>query len=179
MNPEPRVEAVRALGMCCEITDLAHGGVVRHAAAYARATDSVWCRIRPSRAMRKSRVDHAGLHDSGSGSLEQMRDLGRKRPAHIFLQAGMGSFAAPCWAFSPLRRVAAAPLAISVKPHNAGCVFRSVRARHGRTRSADGDPAHHDGQAGLRRGQHAGLGDYGNIFSPHVRTAWWITACAC
>ena len=40
MNPEPRVEAVRALGMCCEITDLAHGGVVRHAAAYARATDS-------------------------------------------------------------------------------------------------------------------------------------------
>ena len=33
----------------------------------------------------------------------------------------------------------AAPLAISVEPHNADCVFRSVRAGDGRARAVDGD----------------------------------------
>ena len=75
-------------------------------------------------------------------ALEQMRALGRERPTHILLQAGVGSFAAAVLGFFTIEAAeagVAAPLAISVEPHNADCVFRSVRAGDGRARAVDGD----------------------------------------
>ena len=142
-SAEARAEAVRALGARCEITDLTYDDVVRHAAAYTRATGGVL--VQDTAWPGYEEIPHwimQGYTTLALEALEQMRALGRERPTHIFLQAGVGSFAAAVLGFFTIEAAeagVAAPLAISVEPHNADCVFRSVRAGDGRARAVDGD----------------------------------------
>ncbi len=138
-----RAEAVRALGARCEITDLAYDDVVRHAAAYARATDGVLVQDTAWTGYEEiPRWIMLGYTTLALEALEQMRALGHERPTHLFLQAGVGSFAAAVLGFFAAEADeagVAAPLAISVEPHNADCVFRSVRAGDGRARTVGGE----------------------------------------
>ncbi|MGE9984986.1 diaminopropionate ammonia-lyase [Desulfovibrio sp. SGI.169] len=141
-SAEARAEAVRALGARCEITDLSYDDAVRHAAAYARATggvltqDTAWAGYEEI-----PRWIMQGYTSLALESLEQMRALGGRGPTHIFLQAGVGSFAAAVLGFFATEAAEAghaAPLVVSVEPHNADCVFRSVRAGDGRARPVRG-----------------------------------------
>ena len=138
---EARVAAIRAQGAECVVTDLAYDDAVRHAAAHARETggilvqDTAWAgyELIPAWIM------------EGYGTLaleiaEQLTALGSDNaPSHVFLQAGVGSFAAAALAaLGAALGEAGAPDFVSVEPHAADCVFRSVRAGKERPEACPG-----------------------------------------
>lgn len=132
-----RVAAIRAQGAECVVTGLGYDDAVRHAAAHARQMGGIL--------VQDTAWDGYGEIPSwimeGYGTLaleaaEQLRDLkgaGEEGvwPSHVFLQAGVGSFAAAVLAtLGPALAAAGAPAPafLSVEPHAADCVFRSLKA---------------------------------------------------
>jgi diaminopropionate ammonia-lyase len=70
---------------------------------------------------------------------EQLSQHGVARPTHIFLQAGVGAFAAAAIAFYQKRFGAAAPTSLIVEPRTAGCLYHSVQIGDGQPHTIDGD----------------------------------------
>lgn len=145
-----RAEAIRALGAQCEITQCNYDDTVRHAASQARrdgvlVQDTAWPGYEeiPLWIMQ-------GYTTLALEAHEQMREMGTAGslglPSHIFLQAGVGSFAAAVLGYfmhacaGTCGRAAHEPslTAVSVEPHKADCVFQSLRAGDGRTCAVGG-----------------------------------------
>lgn len=128
-----RVAAIRAQGAECVVTDLAYDDAVRHAAAHARETgallvqDTAWAGYEKIPAWIMEGYGTLALETA-----EQVAAAGPESwPSHVFLQAGVGSFAAAVLASLGVALEecgAPHPAFVSVEPHAADCVFRSVRA---------------------------------------------------
>lgn len=82
---------------------------------------------------------------------EQLAGQGVARPTHIFLQAGVGAFAAAMIAFYKKIFGAAAPMSIVVEPRTAACLYHSVQVGDGDPHTANGDL--HTVMAGLACGE--------------------------
>lgn len=127
-----RVAAIRAQGAECVVTDLPYDDAVRHAAAHARETgaflvqDTAWAGYEKIPAWIMEGYGTLALETAG-----QLSAAGPECwPSHVFLQAGVGSFAAAVLsALGVALGDAGAPVPafVSVEPHAADCVFRSVR----------------------------------------------------
>ena len=137
-----RVAAIRAQGAECTVTELAYDDAVRHAAAHARETggilvqDTAWEGYEqiPSWIME-------GYGTLALEAAEQLAGMGGEGPTHVFVQAGVGSFAAAMVAGlgAALRtQRMPQPRFVSVEPHNADCVFRSLAAGDGCPRTCPG-----------------------------------------
>lgn len=70
---------------------------------------------------------------------EQLAGQGLVRPTHIFLQAGVGAFAASCIAFYKKLFGDQAPVAVVVEPASAGCLYHSMEVGDGQPHSIEGD----------------------------------------
>ena len=70
---------------------------------------------------------------------EQFAALGIIKPTHIFLQAGVGAFAAAVIAFYEKLFGADAPISVVVEPRRADCLYHSLRIGDGRPHSVSGD----------------------------------------
>ena len=70
---------------------------------------------------------------------EQFAALGIIKPTHIFLQAGVGAFAAAVIAFYEKLFGAGAPISVVVEPRMADCLYHSLRIGDGRPHSVSGD----------------------------------------
>ena len=70
---------------------------------------------------------------------EQFAALGIVKPTHVFLQAGVGAFAASVIAFYEKLFGADAPISIVVEPRMADCLYHSLRIGDGRPHSVSGD----------------------------------------
>lgn len=70
---------------------------------------------------------------------EQLAAQGIIRPTHIFLQAGVGAFAAAMIAFYEKLFGADAPVAVVVEPRTAACLYHSVQVGDGRPHAVSGD----------------------------------------
>ncbi len=70
---------------------------------------------------------------------EQFAALGIIKPTHIFLQAGVGAFAAAVIAFYEKLFGADAPISVVVEPRMADCLYHSLRIGDGRPHSVSGD----------------------------------------
>jgi len=70
---------------------------------------------------------------------EQFAAQGIVKPTHIFLQAGVGAFAAAVIAFYKKLFGAAAPISVVVEPRAADCIYHSVRIDDGDPHSVTGD----------------------------------------
>lgn len=143
-----RVAAIRAQGAECVVTDFAYDDAVRHAAAHAcqvggiLVQDTAWEGYEeiPSWIMEgygtlalETAEQLAGLQEAGDGG---------GWPSHVFLQAGVGSFAAAMLATlgAALARAGKPlPTFVSVEPHAADCVFRSLRAGDEKPRTCPGN----------------------------------------
>lgn len=139
-----RVAAIRAQGAECVVTDLAYDDAVRHAAAHARETggilvqDTAWAGY--------ERIPGWIMEGYGTLALEAAEQLAALAgpggsPSHVFLQAGVGSFAAAIMATleTALGEAGAPrPRFVSVEPHAADCVFRSLKAGDETPRSCPG-----------------------------------------
>ena len=70
---------------------------------------------------------------------EQFAALGIVKPTHVFLQAGVGAFAASVIAFYEKLFGADAPISVVVEPRRADCLYHSLRIGDGRPHSVSGD----------------------------------------
>lgn len=171
-----RVEAIRAQGAHCVVTDLSYDDAVRHAAAHARRSggilvqDTAWEGYEeiPSWIME-------GYGTLALEALEQMAALENSGaplwPTHIFLQAGVGSFAAAmlgCFSRALRERGVPLPRFVSMEPRAADCVFRSLAA--GAPRRVPG------GLETLMAG--LSCGEVSNLAWPVLRDGL-AAACAC
>ncbi len=70
---------------------------------------------------------------------EQLSAQGIIKPTHIFLQAGVGAFAAAMIAFYEKLFGADAPIAVVVEPRAAACLYHSLEVGDGQPHSVSGD----------------------------------------
>jgi diaminopropionate ammonia-lyase len=70
---------------------------------------------------------------------EQFAAQGIVKPTHIFLQAGVGAFAAAMIAFYEKLFGDAAPISVVVEPREAACLYHSVDVDDGQPHSISGD----------------------------------------
>lgn len=70
---------------------------------------------------------------------EQFAAQGIIKPTHIFLQAGVGAFAAAMIAFYEKLFGAEAPISVVVEPREAACLYHSLAMDDGRPHSISGD----------------------------------------
>jgi diaminopropionate ammonia-lyase len=70
---------------------------------------------------------------------EQLAAQGIVKPTHIFLQAGVGAFAAAMIAFYEKLFGDAAPISVVVEPRTAACLYYSMQIGDGRPHTVTGD----------------------------------------
>ncbi len=70
---------------------------------------------------------------------EQLAAQGIVKPTHIFVQAGVGAFAAAMIAFYEKLFGDAAPISVVVEPRTAACLYHSMQIGDGRPHSVTGD----------------------------------------
>lgn len=142
-----RVAAIRAQGAECVVTDLPYDDAVRHAAAHARDCGGILVQDTAWEGYEK--IPAWIMEGYGTLALETAEQLGvagglpgeRVHPSHVFLQAGVGSFAAAVLAGLGAAigdSGGAQPAFVSVEPHAADCVFRSIKAADENARNCPG-----------------------------------------
>ncbi|MEG6503109.1 diaminopropionate ammonia-lyase, partial [Desulfovibrio sp. 1214_IL3152] len=124
-----RAENIRKTGAQCTITDLNYDDTVRLAMQHAQQTggvlvqDTAWDGYEEMPLWIMQGYTTLALEAD-----EQWRECGLRPPTHIFLQAGVGSFAAAALGYFTAVWGDAAPQAITVEPQAADCFYRSFMA---------------------------------------------------
>jgi diaminopropionate ammonia-lyase len=132
--PESKVMAMRALG--AEVSRIA--GNYDDSVRYAKriAAEQGWLLISDTSDLVSDAVAAEVTQGYGVMALEIMEQLNGYMPTHVFLQAGVGGFAAAIAGCFAQNAAAARPRAIVVEPASAACVMQNAIA-HG--------PSHVDG----------------------------------
>ena len=135
-----RVENIRALGAECSVTDLNYDDAVRM--TWARARERGWVMVQDTAWDGYEEIPAwimQGYTTLAAEALEQMRTAGTQAPTHVFLQAGVGSFAGAVLGCLAAELGPDMPVFVIVEPHRANCIYRSVLAADGRPHSVAGD----------------------------------------
>jgi diaminopropionate ammonia-lyase len=139
-SAQERVANIRAAGAECHVTEYNYDDSVRIANEYAERNGGVMVQDTAWEGYEDiPRWIMQGYMTVAVEILEQLRGLGADAPTHLFLQAGVGSFAGAI-----LGKMAAAlgdetPVTAIVEPHQANCIFRSLRAQDGLPHSVTGE----------------------------------------
>lgn len=139
-SSEIRLENIRREGAQAEITDLNYDDSVRAALAYAErhnavlVQDSAWDGYEeiPTWIMQ----GYCTLIDE---AMEQIEEEGAPYPTHVFLQAGVGSFAASMLGYMISKFGSNRPTTIIVEPETAACIYKSAAAADGLPHAVGGD----------------------------------------
>lgn len=135
-----RLENIKKEGAEAYITDYNYDDAVRYADQYAKkhggvvVQDTAW----------------EGYEDiplwimQGYGTLideaiEQIENLGQGKPTHVFLQAGVGSFAGAVQGYLASKYGDKRPVTVIVEPSTAACIYKSARASDGKPHAVKGD----------------------------------------
>lgn len=137
-----RLENIRAEGAVASITDLNYDEAVRLAADHAEkfgwvvVQDTAWTGYEeiPAWIMQ-------GYGTIAAEALEQLNSQGVKKPTHIFLQAGVGSFAGAIEGYFASVFGEEKPKTIIVESDVADCLYRSVIANDEQPRIVTGEMA--------------------------------------
>lgn len=163
-----RLANIRAEGATASITEFNYDGAVRLAAEDARkygwvvVQDTAWEGYEeiPAWIMQ-------GYGTMAAEALGQLTRLGVEKPTHIFLQAGVGSFAGAVQGYVASVFGRERPKTIIVEPDLADCLYRSALANDGKPCVVGGDMA--TIMAGLACGEPNTIGwevlrDYSDMF---------------
>ncbi|MBR4099175.1 MAG: diaminopropionate ammonia-lyase, partial [Clostridium sp.] len=132
-----RLENIRAQGARAEITELNYDDAVRLADREAKTTggvliqDTAW----PGYEEIPARIMQGYTTLAG----EIMEQLDGQRPTHLFLQAGVGSFAGAVLGAFAAHWGADRPVTCIMEPDKADCLFRTARADDGQLHFVTGD----------------------------------------
>jgi len=73
-------------------------------------------------------------------AIEQIEALGEAKPTHVFLQAGVGSFAGAVQGYLASKYdKRTRPITIIVEPENAACIFKSAKINDGKPHAVTGE----------------------------------------
>jgi diaminopropionate ammonia-lyase len=134
-----RLENIRAHGAEATITDLNYDDAVRLSEKMAREhgwviiQDTAWPGYEdvPTWIMQ-------GYTTLAVEAVEQMREMGTAAPGHVFLQAGVGSFAGGVLGFLAAS-LDTLPTVTIVEPDKADCIYKSALAGDGQPHTVTGD----------------------------------------
>lgn len=135
-----RLENIRKEGAKATITDVNYDDAVRLAQKYAKEhensvviQDTAWEGYKdiPTWIMQ----GYATLIDE---AIEQIQAEGHEKPTHVFLQAGVGSFAGSVQGYLVSVYGENRPITTIVEPENAACIYKSAKASNGKPRNVTG-----------------------------------------
>lgn len=139
-SSQVRLNNIKKEGSEALITNLNYDDAVRFANKYAQEheavmiQDSAWEGYEniPTWIMQ----GYATLIDE---AMQQICDESKEYPTHIFLQAGVGSFAASVQGYLAAAFGGERPITIIVEPNEAACIYNSVKAGDGIAHAVTGD----------------------------------------
>ena len=137
-----RADNIRATGAECTITDLNYDDAVR--LANGEAEKHGWIMVQDTAWEGYEDIPRwimQGYMTLAIEALEQLRGTGVDTPSHLFLQAGVGSFAGAALGFFAAALGDRCPVTSIVEPHLANCIFKSLVAADGSPHNVGGDMA--------------------------------------
>lgn len=136
-SAKERLENIRALGAEAEITDMNYDDAVRHAAALAKKNG--WTLIQDTAWESYEDIPTAIMQGYTTIGFETAKQLeGKEKPTHLFLQAGVGSFAGAMAGYFSSLWGKDCPKIIIVEPDKADCIFRTAKADDGALHTVTG-----------------------------------------
>jgi diaminopropionate ammonia-lyase len=139
-SAEIRAKNIRATGAECHITEYNYDDSVRLADKYANehggimVQDTAWEGYEDI-----PRWIMQGYMTLAVEAVEQMRAMGIEKPTHLFLQAGVGSFAGAALGYMAVALGNDLPVTTIVEPHIANCILRSLKATDGAPKIVTGE----------------------------------------
>ncbi|MBP2026464.1 diaminopropionate ammonia-lyase [Acetoanaerobium pronyense] len=163
-----RLENIRKEGADASITDLNYDDSVRLASKYADENNGVLVQDSSWEGYEEIPTwiiqGYATLIDE---AMDQIIEKGEDMPTHVFLQAGVGSFAASILGYLEARFKENRPITIMVEPSEAACIYKSALENDGNPHAVTGDMP--TIMAGLACGEPSTVGwgilrDYANAY---------------
>lgn len=167
-----RLNNIKDIGATAMITDVNYDDTVRIIAK--EAAEKGWEVIQDTAWEGYEEVPKWIMQGYSTVAKEALEQLKEERPTHIFLQAGVGAFAAVMAAVVVDAFPENPPIIVIVEPDKADCFYRSIKAE--KVTKVDGDM--NSIMAGLACGEPNPiaweiLSDYGDIF---ISVPDWVTA---
>ena len=137
-----RVEAIEETGAKAVVTDVNYDDTVR--LVVKAAEDKGWQLIQDTAYEGYERIPRwimQGYTTMAAEIEEQLEDNALPRPSHVFLQAGVGSFASTLLGYFVNKDKEDYPFTVIMEPEKAACIFASAQAGEGEPQRVTGDLA--------------------------------------
>lgn len=147
-----RVQNIRNHGAECTVTDLNYDDAVR--LAYKNSQEKGWIMVQDTAWEGYESIPTWIMQGYMTLAIEAMEQLVAKKaalPTHVFLQAGVGSFAGAAMGYIVEKMKDKAPTIVVVEPDLANCLYASAMADDGKPHSVGGGM--HTLMAGLACGE--------------------------
>lgn len=128
-SSKERLENIRKEGAKAEITDFNYDDSVRLASK--EADEKGWVLVQDTSWLGYEDIPKAIIKGYTTMALEAYEQLQGVKPTHIFVQAGVGSFATAMTAFFSDIYKEEKPIMTVVEPNEAACVFKTMKANDG------------------------------------------------
>ncbi|UQZ87962.1 diaminopropionate ammonia-lyase [Deltaproteobacteria bacterium Smac51] len=135
-----RVDNILATGAECYVTDMNYDDTVRM--TDMKAKENGWVIVQDTAWEGYTEIPTwimQGYMTLAVEALEQIKALGENRPTHLFLQAGVGSFAGAALGFMAAALGKDMPITTIVEPDKAACIYKSATAKDGKAHPVTGD----------------------------------------
>lgn len=132
-----RLMNIRAAGAKAEITELNYDDAVRLANTHAE--ENGWVLVQDTSWPGYEEIPTAIMQGYTTTALESYLQSGERPPTHIFLQAGVGSFASAVTGFFASVYGKDCPKIFIVEPNEAACIFKTMQAGDGQIHPVTGD----------------------------------------
>ncbi len=132
-----RLENIRAEGADASITDLNYDDAVRLADKNAKKNG--WILVQDTSWTGYEKIPVNIMKGYTTMADEAYEQLEGKRPTHIFLQAGVGSFSTAVTGFFSDIYKEDKPIITIVEPNEAACIFKTIKADDGKIHPVAGD----------------------------------------
>lgn len=139
-SAQERLDNIRAQGAQAEITDLNYDDAVR--LANRMGQEHGWILVQDTAWPGYEEIPAwimEGYTTIAWELFQQLEDLGGRMPTHLFLQAGVGSFAGAMLGSFAARMGKDCPITCIVEPDWADCLYRSARAADGQLHPVTGE----------------------------------------
>lgn len=136
-SAEERLLNIRKEGADATITDLNYDDAVRLASADAEKNG--WVLVQDTSWPGYEEIPTWIIQGYSTLALEILEQLKEKKPTHIFVQAGVGSFATAVTGFFSSVYSTDKPVITVVEPEEAACVFKTIKAGDGKIHPVKGD----------------------------------------
>ncbi|MBS4212363.1 diaminopropionate ammonia-lyase [Neobacillus rhizophilus] len=138
-SSEIRLNNIRKEGAEASITDLNYDDTVRLASQ--KAEENGWVLVQDTAWDGYEKIPTWIMQGYGTildEAVEQITEAGQDRPTHVFLQAGVGSFAGSMLGYLEERFGEERPITVIVEPDKADCLYQSINVGDGKPHSVTG-----------------------------------------